>query len=358
MIADGVAEADASADGANRALQQGLAAVAYQRAVQAAAQMQLWQLAGETIQRYAVTDLNAAIDYLLASRSALGEMEAVVELLRTEQPQSASDYIALFDAYNNVGQAEGLSLLAESQLNTLANNAADMADEDVLSELVQVAAYYVLARDSVQAARDSVDVGFGYGAQANIDPNRVEAMAELLRHAAEANIVYFESTIVDQYAEAWGVHPSVARNTFMNYDSDYLLTVAARMGVNALGSTLKDPAQWNSLNLGSSISNYAQSAALVAKHYSLGAELDENGNVISIARERALADMLDLADQRARELINLNGTDIPVMAVLYYENARLQRQGGPEEQLSALESYWSAATLAEVQAYLTGVLGN
>jgi len=353
-----VLAADETAASADSALQQGLAAVAYGRAVDAAFQMQMWQLVGEVVQRYVNGDIGDAIDYMVATQSVLTEKSAVVDLLSTEQPQSPSDHIALFDAYTNIGRAEGLVVLANGTLDSLAQNYELMAEEDVLGQLAEISAYYVLARDFVQAARDSVDIGFGYGTPADVDPVRVEAMSELLRRATDANIDYFESTIVNEAANAWGIHPDEARSLYMNYDWDYLFVEASSLGVLSLGATLGGSDQATPLVLGNSISAYAQSSALVAKHYSLGAELDESGSVVRVARERTLADMLDLADQRARELISLNGADVPVTAVIYYENARMERQGGPEDQLQALQSYWSATTLAQVQAYLSGLLGQ
>jgi len=148
------------------------------------------------------------------------------------------------------------------------------------------------------------------------------------------------------------------RDIFMQIDSSYLLSVAAVQGGEALASRLTNAEQQTALRLGNSVGNYAQSAALVAKYYSLDVELDENGNVATIGRERALADMLDLADQRAREAINMNGDDVPVMAVLAYETARLKRQGSPGDQIEALQNYWAATTLAHVQAYLNGLIGE
>ena len=350
-----LAAADETAANADSALQQGMAAVAYSRAINATVQAQIWLLMGEMIQRYAATeDLNSVVEYLTATQSTLAEKDAVLELLRTEQPRSASDYVALFDAYTSLGQAQGLVVLADSAIQELVNGAGDMSDEDLLAKLMEISAYYVLARDFVQLARDSVDIGFGYGEEMDIPEERVQAMSELLRHAADANLDYFESVIVDQVAEAWGVHPNIAKNMVMNYDWAYLFAVASEMGVHALSAGLGDPEDAARLELGNSISNYALTSALVAKHYALGAQLDEEGNIVSITRERALADMLDLADQRARELIALNGENTPVTAILYYENARLERQGGPEDQLSALQDYWTAATLASVQAYLLG----
>lgn len=358
FFAEGIADADETARKADSALQQGLAAVAYQRAFEAAVQTQLWLLVSEIIQRYAESGLGAAVDYLVATQAAVGEVNAVLDLLATERPRTAGDYVALFDAYTSIGQAQGVILVAESRLSELKQRAAEMSEEEILGELAQVATYYVLARNVVQVARDSVDIGFGYGQVEVADLQRVEAMAELLRRATEANVTYFEVTVVDEYARQLGVHPDRMRQIFLTTDVQYLLTVASRQGVQALTARIADSAQRNRLVLGNNMGNFALSASLVAKHYSLGAELDAKGNVTGVTRERALADMLDLADQRARELIALNGEEVPVMAILLYEIARLQRQGDITEQIDALQTYWQAATLAQVQAYLAGITGR
>ena len=359
FFSDEIAAVDAAAVRADNALQQGLAAVAYSRAVEATVQAQVLLLLGEMIQRYAATeDVQTLADYLTATQSTLTEQEALLDLLQTENPRSASDYVALFDAYTSIGQAQGLIVLANDAIQNLVNNAANMSDEDFIGQLMEISAYYVLARDFVQLARDSVDIGFGYGQDQDIPQERIDAMAGLLRHAADANLDYFDSVIVQDLADAWNVHPNVAKQALMSYDWSYLFVEASSVGVEALSAGLSDPVETTRLKLGNSVSNYALTSALLARHYALGAQLDQDGNIVGITRERALADMLDLADQRARELIALNGDDVPVMAVLYYENARLERQGGPEEQLSALQDYWTAATLATVQAYLSGRFGQ
>ncbi len=350
---DVMADADERAARAQSALQQGLAAVAYQRAVQAAIGAHIWLLTAEMLERYATGGLSAAVDYLLSNQASLSELDAVMDLLGTEQPRTAGDYIALFDAYMSIGQAQGLVVIATQRLRALDQQAASMSEEEILGELVQLSAYYVLAHNLVQLARDSVNIGFGYGAAVVKDPERVAAMESLLRRAAEANLRYFEATVVDEYAKTFGVHPEQMKALLMNYDTGYLLTVASEQGTRALAGQLADTGQQTALILGNSISNYAQSAGLIAKYYSLGAQLDEQGNIDRIERERALADMLDLADQRAKETINMNRDDVPVIAVLYYETARLKRQGSPEEQLEALEDYWSATTFAQIHAYLT-----
>jgi hypothetical protein len=112
------------------------------------------------------------------------------------------------------------------------------------------------------------------------------------------------------------------------------------------------PAQ-AALIFGQSQNAYALSAGLLAKHYSLGAQVDENLDVVSFQREKALGEMLDFADQRARELINAAGEDASIAALYYYELGRSQRQGNPQEQLDALGYYWQSALLAQAGAYLS-----
>jgi len=107
-------------------------------------------------------------------------VDAVLDLLATEQPRTPGDYVALFDAYTSVGQAQGLILLAESRLSQLKQRAGEMSEEEILDELAQVATYYVLARDAIQLARDSVDLGFGYSTTKVVDSKRVDAMAASL----------------------------------------------------------------------------------------------------------------------------------------------------------------------------------
>lgn len=68
--------------------------------------------------------------------------------------------------------------------------------------------------------------------------------------------------------------------------------------------------------------------------------------------------MLDLADRRAKELINLSGDDVPMPAVVYYEDDRMLRQGLPSDQSETLKGYWTASSMASFQAHLSGRLGE
>jgi hypothetical protein len=358
LFADGVWEADDMAGKAESALDQGLAAVAYQRAWNAATLMQIYVLGGEIVEKYLSEGIDPVISQLNATSAASAEMDAMVQLLKTEEPKTISDQMALFDAYTNVSIGQGLLLIGDVTLQNVIDNYDQMEEGDIVGGLTEAALYYMLARSYTQLARDSMDISYGFGSAALADPARVAAMSETLRRAAESNLSYFESVTVDEYAQYWGVHPDVARAEFLNFETDYLLAVASTNGTQALTSGVEGSGSVDPMILGNSLGTYARSAGLIAKYYSLDAQVDESGNVVAIGRERALADMLDLADQRAKELIGLSGDDVPVPAVVYYENARVLRQGSPSDQLEALKGYWAASSIASVQAYLSGRLGE
>jgi hypothetical protein len=85
---------------------------------------------------------------------------------------------------------------------------------------------------------------------------------------------------------------------------------------------------------------YSAAGSLVAKYYSLGAEVGEFGTVKSVGMEKALVNMLDLGFKNARDSINLakqSGVE-PVIAALYYEAASFLREGDLDAKLSALTS--------------------
>jgi hypothetical protein len=96
------------------------------------------------------------------------------------------------------------------------------------------------------------------------------------------------------------------------------------------------------------------STAMIAKYYSLGAQMDDSMNVTGFNNEKALLNMLDLADEQARYSMNAlkdNGEDISMFAVLY-EGGRVGREGDASAKLGALNEYWRAFIESRAIAYL------
>ncbi len=109
--------------------------------------------------------------------------------------------------------------------------------------------------------------------------------------------------------------------------------------------------------LGSALNAYVYSSLLVAKYYSLDAIVDENLQVTGITNDRAMTNMIDFAERRAKEYAGLaqavNG-DI-IQPVLNYDNARADRdRGTAQDRLNALANYWLSSLQSEVIGILSG----
>ncbi|MDQ7030188.1 MAG: S16 family serine protease [Ardenticatenia bacterium] len=353
VFRDFIVEADELASRAENNITQGLVGVAYQNAWEATLYAEVALLAGNMVQRYIINDLSAAVSYLQSSMSVQSEIEALIGLLQTEDMRTVSDVVTVFDAYSDLAIGEGLILLGDATVNDLVNNIDAYTEEDLLSALGEAAAYYTMASSFLQLARDTVDISLGYGSTSAPDPQKVLNMAEALRRAAEANDAYFESTIIAPYAESFGVSTDTMRSYFYQIEDLYLMATAARTGLDVLRDRVGTGPESAGLVFGHSQSTYTLTSMLIAKYYSLEAQLDDQGNISGYGREKALIEMLDFADRRARELIGQAGEDVPPMALYYYEVARSLRQGSPEDQLSALSYFWQAGLLAQVTTYFT-----
>ncbi len=353
LVADYAALADEKANDADKALKQGLVAVAYADASQAAIYAQLATMTGQIVQDYLISGLQKAVDHYQASSAVQTELKAVIAALKAEDAKTVSDLLALFDAYSNVGLAEGLLMSANAEVDNIVQNVDSLSKEEILQGFTTAALEQALASVAVQYARDSADIGLGFGKAPAPASDKVLQIAETLRRASDSNLALFDSIIIDEYARQTGMHPDVLKNLMMSKETNYLMAVASRQGINVLKDEVGAGQPQAALIFGQSQNVYALSAGLLAKHYSLGAEVDQDLNVVSFQREKALGEMLDFADQRARELINAAGEDSSIAALYYYELGRSLRQGSAQDQLDALGYYWQSAILAQTGAYLS-----
>jgi predicted S18 family serine protease len=354
LVVDSITHADDQAKSADDSLKQGLVAVAYVDASDAATSAQTANIMGQIFQSYLIGGIEEAIDHYQATNSVQTELKAVVASLQAEDIRTVSDVLTQFDAYSNIGIAEGLIMVADGQISDLAKNFESLTENEIFEKLATAALEYALASVNVQYARDAVDVGLGFGTAAAPQPEKILQIAEALRRAADSNIALFDSIIVDAYARQTGMHPDVLKNVMMDREPAYLFATASRLGINVLSKDIGDGPESAALVFGHSQSAYALSSSLLTKHYSLGAQVDDELNVISFQREKALGEMLDYADRRARALINELGEEAPPATMYYYELGRSLRQGGAQDQLDALNYFWQAAILAQAGVYLVG----
>ena len=344
--------ADWYASKTNQYLGEGQIAAAYEHAFSASALARLAREAAELDNIYVTQGIDPLIQRLISSSTAMTRFDAVRQRLEAENPRTASDTIAIMDAFSNLSVAQGLVFQAQGTIDVL--NSPDLTEDEVLDAIYAANYYFVYAEQFLQLAEDQQSIGLGYGSAPAPDPAVLKAISETLRRGAEANVTYFESLIIEPFAQQYGVSADIAKGYFQQADNGYLTAVAAIYGADSIAGSVMKPEAKSWVFLGSALTSYSQSAGLIAKYYSLGAQVDESGYIVGYDRQSSLADMLDLADQRAKSWLSSVAAEDPVQALYYYDNARLYRTGDANDQLTALNYYWQSAILSATLAAFTG----
>lgn len=346
-----VSQADAAGRQADSYFNQGLMAGAYAKALEATLLMTVATEAARLVGVYVTQGANAAEDHLRATQAVMLRLDGLTDRLKAEKPQTSGDALVLADAYGNLALGLGLISLAQEVLRRKPKN------EEEKQEIVFTAAmYHAVAAHVAQVANDALDVGLRGGTGTVPDPKRLERFAETMRRAAEANLTYFDATVIDEIAKAHGVHAGVVRQMFRARDFDYTFALATANVLPYLKDRVGsgDPASY--ATLGSALASYMFSSSIVAKYYSLGARTDREGNIVGVEKERAMIRMLDFSEKRTRELIAVAkkaGSD-PVLPVIYYEAGKIEREGKVSDKLSTLQSFWLASLEAELAAIFSG----
>lgn len=226
------------------------------------------------------------------------------------------------------------------------------AAEQIGQKLYEAGFFLRVADLLLDLAEDRVAVGIGLGGAPAPPAAALHKSTQLLRTSADAVMNYLDGVVLQGHAAEAGVSVAVFRWAFMTQDLEYALAYSTYVALNQLSLSASPYAK-----LGASMMLYSTASSLIAKYYSLGAELGE-GRAIKSVKEKPLISMLEFALQNTRESIALakqNGVD-PIFATLYYEAAQSLREGIVEEKLTALAYLWQATAHARLLATLTGGL--
>ncbi len=282
---------------------------------------------------------------------------ALVERLKVMQPTSPDDAILVIDSWSNTLWAAAIGTRTNDEL-LLAREAPDV--DTRWSHLFAAAWLQPRERLIEQEVEDVLDLNFGRvnSGAAEIDPRALESWSGVFTRAAQANVTYVSELILDDVGRQSGLRTEVVRALFAANNFDY---VVAEFGASGEAEAFLDQyvgkgaASRQYAQLGFALASYIASSSLIAQFYSLSAETDENFNVVTIHRDRALIAMLDAASQRAEERITAleqAGGDTS-LAVLAFQTGRVQREEpDPAEKLYALRSLWTASTYARLQVLM------
>ncbi len=348
-----MAQADAMAAKGAGYLKQGLIASAYDQETSAYMYSAMAYHTKRALQAYLTQGgVSGADNYLSTINPSGNKMDNVFDELKLKKPTTLADTIVLADAFGRLSMADGLITQADALLKTDPASA-----EEAAASVILATNYYVLADYAIDWAKDSVEVGFGAGTAKPATKEQVTALSEALRKAAEANLDYFDTVVLQGLADQEGMSLDTAKNNFESNEFNYGFAVSSIIGAQELKDKLGNTEARAIAVLGNSLVSFTLSSELIAKYYSLQVETNASGNITSIPFEKAMINMLDFGETTAKENINAakSAGAIPVLAIIDYEGAKVKREGGPAEKLDALGGYWSASMQGRLLTILAGM---
>ncbi len=344
-------DAATSADKARSLSDQGLAAGAYSAAVQAAALGSAAVTIGDSFQTLLTQGIDAFAAELGSGDAVVAESQALVDKLGGFQPESVSDASALIGAYTNAVDAVSLSLLGDDLLTRPADS-----QEQAVQDLVSAGVFFEFARTLIEAAEDELDFGRGMGGPAVDEDVDLTAVSDFFRKAAEANLNAFDTVVIQPEADAAGVSADVVKTAFLDQEFGYALSVQGLNVLSGLSDYFGDADTSAYAALGGALAAYSRTSALMAEYYSLGAQLDDNLQIVGVTNERALISALDLAEEQlAGAITTLRSEEVePVGSVGAYETGRIDREGDVSDKFDGLQTLWAGYVGGRMLAYLGG----
>jgi hypothetical protein len=343
-------EAGKAGDKADSFYQQGLPSAAYNRAFTATLYASISYHTAKVIESFLTGGIDSGVKYLQSMKSVSLKIDGFIDRLETQKATTLGDVVAISDAYGNVTVAMGLISLGDAAVAREVKT-----QEEVIGKLTEATLLYALADHLVELAKDSIDVGMGFGKAPAPSVEKIESLAELFRRAADANLNYFDSIVLNQIAQGAGMHPDVIKARFSQHDFTYTFANSSRQALELLKRRSGSQLPGAYATLGGALQSYVMSSVLVAKYYSLSAEVDQNGAIVGV-QEGAMINMLDFAEKRSKELIGLsvNIGGEPVQPVIAYEGAKINREGDLDSKFNALSGFWYSSLSGQIMGTLSG----
>lgn len=337
---------------ATRLTGNGLQAGAFTAAVQAAALAKAAVAVGRDYQTLVTQGVQPFVSQIESSQSIEGEVQGLVDELKTFTPETVSDSGALIAAYGTAVDAISSSSFGSQLLNAEASS-----DDEAVQNAVMGAVLYEIAGTLVEAARDLLDVGRDLGGPKLATGVDLHDVAEFFRRGGEANLNAFEAVIVAPNAESANMSETAAKDVFARSDFDYASALASVDVMANLKQYFGDGAPADYAELGGSAQLFTRGAGLLAKYYSLGDVDTTDFSVKGITNDAAFSEAINLASSQSSSAIGaLRAKGInPTLAAANFEVAGVQRESSePGTKLTGLSTYWDSYVGARILAYLGG----
>ncbi len=293
-------------------------------------------------------------DDLLAHADAAATVEAQIDALAAEvelhagrarggaqiDALRASQALVAADAFAAVGAVARRA--ADELLQTRGERTLTPPEQQELQErLYRPVLFHAIARTLLDVASDQRDLATEQGPLPAIPADVVDRAASAYASAAGAVLAYLESLAGARLADGG--------------DDDYLVAMRAKLRaerITGAGGGASGDGDSALARLAAGSLAFLKGASLVNKYYSLGGEVDADGNV-TLTNRKALIAQLALGRQLAREAAAKAKRAVgfvPIAARLAYQLGVARREGDDKDKLKALEAFWESAFWSELAA--------
>ncbi len=353
-------------DDASELLSQGLVSAAYWRAVSAYVSARTILLAAAMVDRLVTRDpveaLKVFSDVEEASKRSLDQ---VFKTLAEATPDNVSRTVAMLDSYEAaISAMVGRQFANAGYRDILLEIKKSVDTGEETSKLVKLFARLhepfseiALVEVNSQMALDNLAMAQVQSAGKASKLKKIDAVARLYQGTASANIEYFNAIFVDLVAEHANKPREAVIAMLLDKEPSYRTAqFNLKMPQSPKMEYARSGLPASLAKLAGALSSYFASSTLVAKFYSIGMKIDEEGEWKGVEREKAFIASLALAEEKAREnaalALKYAGT-IPESAKIAYQIGMVLRERPDyKDKLDALEHFWRSSVWSQVAVYL------
>ncbi len=337
---------------ANKLMREGAVQAAYSDMITAATNIYAARENADSHHTFDLVGLDGMIERINNNGWLQSEIDKTAVALRFSVPKSMNQLVLYFDAVDCFIEALTYQKMAQIKL-------ASLPDDEEKKELAALTAaeWQNYAYLDCKITVDQLESMKQFGGKPIPADAPVLETAQFYRRAADASLDVFDSLTISGIADSLKLDKAVVKARLSQKDESFgLMHVAHRLVIPQLEEYLGDGPQLGYAKMAGSIYLHAQAALLIAKYYSLDAQLDDDLFVTSVGREQSFNEWLSASDDQARRnimLLSQHGIDTSTCAS-GYEMAKTLRYRDVSDKLKALQIFFYLNVQTKVLQRLGG----
>ena len=349
-----IEEAESYMKSSTKLLKEGVVTVAYTDLQYAAMNAFLAKEVAYCNQTNLTLGYTAMVDRSKNNAWLQSEVEKTAVALKFSQPTTLNQLALYLGACDAFIEAVAYQKLAA---NTLARLPEEPTDAD-LEVAITASEWQVMSWLDLKVTMDFLELMRQYGGKPIPADAPFLETAHFYRRTADASLRVFESITVRELADALNVGDDLAKMSLSRKDEYFgIVTTAQAEVMPNLEEYFGDGPQYAYATLAGSMFVHLRASMLIAKYYSLNAELNDQLQIVGVGREQALNEWLAASEEQARQnimLLSKYGIDTATCAQ-NFEYCHLMSTRSMWEKLDSLTVLLYLNTLTKVMQRLSGV---